>query len=202
MTVKLNNKAKAMLLLLLLSAFLVIILYNSVLLVLKTVYPLSYSQLVEINAEEYELDESLLYALIETESGFNKDAVSSVGARGLTQILPETFQWLQTKTGEKYTDDALFEPEVSVKYGAYLLSILGKEFGNTETAVAAYHAGIGKVHQWLENPEYSDDGITLKYIPYDDTRAYVDKIVRTRDLYIRLYNLRQPETEEIKNVNS
>ncbi len=202
MTVKLNNKVKALTLLLLLSVFLVIILYNSVLLVLKTVYPLSYSQLVESNAEEYGIDESLLYSLIETESGFDKNAVSSVGARGLTQILPETFQWLQSKTGESFTDDALFEPEVSVKYGAYLLSILENEFGNTETAVAAYHAGIGKVNQWLENPEYSDDGVTLKYIPYDDTRAYVDKIMCTRDIYVKLYKLKQPETEEIQNANS
>ncbi len=202
MIIKLNNKAKAVTLLLLLSVFLVIILCNFVLLVLKTVYPLSYSQLVESNAEEYEIDESLLYSLIETESGFDKNAVSSVGARGLTQILPETFQWLQTKTGESFTDDALFEPQVSVKYGAYLLSILVDEFGNTETAVAAYHAGIGRVHRWLENPEYSDDGITLRYIPYDDTRAYVDKIVRTRDIYVKLYNLKQPETEEIQNANS
>ncbi len=197
MTIKLNSRTKAVIILLLLSVFLVIILYNSVLLVLKTVYPLSYSQLVESNATEYGIDESLLYSLIETESGFDKNAVSSVGARGLTQILPETFQWLQTKTGESFTDDALFDPEISVKYGAYLLNILENEFGNTETAVAAYHAGIGKVHQWLENPEYSDDGVTLKHIPYDDTRAYVDKIMRTRDIYVKLYKLKQPETEEI-----
>ncbi len=202
MTFKLSNKTKAAMLLLLLSVFLVIILYNAVLLVLKTVYPLTYSQLVESNAAEYGVDESLIYALIETESGFDKNAVSSVGAMGLTQILPETFQWLQTKTGESFSDDALFEPEVSVKYGVYLLSFLQGEFGNTETAVAAYHAGIGKVHQWLENPEYSDDGVTLKYIPYDDTRAYVDKIMRTRDIYVKLYKLKQPETEEIQNANS
>lgn len=202
MILKLSQKTKAVIMLLLLSAFLVIILFNAVLLVLKTVYPLSYSALVEANSAEYDIDESLLYAVIETESGFNKDAVSSVGAMGLTQILPETFRWLQGKTGDDIPDEALFEPEVSVKYGAYLISILEGEFGNTETAVAAYHAGIGNVHKWLENPEYSDDGITLKHIPFDDTRAYVDKVMRTRDIYIRLYNLKQPETEEIQNVNS
>ena len=202
MIIRLTEKTKAIMLLLLLAAFLVIILYNSVLLVLKTVYPVSYSAQVEQSAQEYGVDVSLVYALIEAESDFNKDAVSSVGAKGLTQILPETFKWLQGKTGESLSEDALFEPEVSVKYGTYLLSILQNEFGNTEAAVAAYHAGIGKVHQWLENPEYSDDGVTLKYIPYDDTRAYVDKLMRTRDIYVNLYNLNQPEMEEIKNANS
>ena len=202
MILKLSQKTKAVIMLLLLSAFLVIILFNAVLLVLKTVYPLSYSALVEANSAEYDIDESLLYAVIETESGFNKDAVSSVGAMGLTQILPETFRWLQGKTGDDIPDEALFGPEVSVRYGAYLISILEGEFGNTEKAVAAYHAGIGNVHKWLENPEYSDDGITLKHIPFDDTRAYVDKVMRTRDIYVKLYNLKQPETEEIRNVNS
>ena len=71
MILKLSQKTKAVIMLLLLSAFLVIILFNAVLLVLKTVYPLSYSALVETNSAEYDIDECLLYAVIETESGFN-----------------------------------------------------------------------------------------------------------------------------------
>ncbi len=202
MTIRQKNKVKLTIALLLLAVFLVIIIYNTVLLVFQTLYPKSYSEIVEANAYEYGLDEALLYSLIETESGFNKDAVSSVGAMGLTQILPETFHWLQTKTGEKLSDDALFEPEVSVRYGAYLLGLLAEEFGDTETAVAAYHAGIGRVKEWLGDSRYSDDGRTLYYIPFDDTRGYVDKIMRTRKIYIELYDLENTETEEIQNVNS
>lgn len=202
MTLRQKNKVKLTLALLLLAVFLVIIAYNTVVLVFQTLYPKSYSELVQTNAHEYGIDEALLYSLIETESGFNKDAVSSVGAMGLTQILPETFQWLQTKTGETLSDDALFEPEVSVRYGAYLMSILVEEFGSTETAVAAYHAGIGRVRQWLGDSRYSSDGKNLYYIPFDDTRAYVDKIMKTRNIYIELYDLQNTGTEDTQNVNS
>lgn len=173
---------------LLLSAVLVIIIFNASMVALHTAYPKSYSDIVESCAEEYSLDSDLLYALIETESGFNKDAVSDVGAKGLTQMMPDTFQWLQTKTGESLPDDALFDPEISVRYGAYFLRYLIDEFGNVPTAIAAYHAGITKVHTWLENEEYSDDGKTLKHIPYDDTRAYVQKVLFNQKMYLYLYS--------------
>ena len=105
----------------------IIIIFNSVKLGVQMVYPRQYVDLVEDNAEEFDIDKALLYALIKTESGFDKNAVSSVGAMGLTQITPDTFHWLQTKTGETYEDEALFEPEISVYYGAYFLNMLLEE---------------------------------------------------------------------------
>lgn len=185
---KKRKKGKHRVRVLILTAIFVIISFNAIIVGLQTAYPKSYLELVEGYAEEYDLDSDLLYALIETESGFNKDAVSDVGAMGLTQMLPETFQWLQTKTGEELPDDALFEPEVSIKYGAYLLRYLIDEFGEVPTAIAAYHAGITKVHSWLEDSEYSDDGRTLKYIPYNDTRGYVDKVLFNQKMYSYLYS--------------
>lgn len=184
-----KNKFKLSLLVLLLLTISVIIIYNSVSLVLQTVYPLGFSDIVEKNAEIYDLDEALLYALIETESGFDENAVSNVGAKGLTQITPETFQWLQTKTGESYKEDALFEPEISIKYGAFFLRYLLDEFGDTKTALAAYHAGRGKVNEWLENPEYSSDGEKLDVIPYDDTSLYAKKVLKVRDRYCSIYEM-------------
>lgn len=183
-----KKKNKHRLFVLLLTAVFVIIIFNTAIFALQTAYPKSYSEIIESNAEEYDLEADLLYAVIETESDFNKDAVSSVGAMGLTQILPETFQWLQTKTGEELPDEALFQPEVSVKYGAFLLRYLIDEFGDVSTAIAAYHAGIGKVHQWLQDPQYSDDGETLKEIPYEDTRIYVQKVMMNKKIYSYLYS--------------
>ncbi len=183
-----KRKRKSGFAVLLLSVFLVIIIFNASIVAMQTAFPKSYSEIVESYAREYELDSDLLYALIETESGFDKNAVSGVGAMGLTQIMPDTFQWLQTKTGESLPDDALFEPEVSVKYGAFFLRYLIDEFGDVSTAIAAYHAGVTKVHSWLENEEYSDDGKTLKYIPYDDTRGYVQKVLFNQKVYSYLYS--------------
>lgn len=193
MTAYRHNKIKLISFLLILTVVLGIIIYNTVHLALQTVYPLKYSELVEKYSAEYNLDEAFVYAVIETESGFNKDAVSEVGARGLMQIMPDTFKWLKSKTGEKLPDDALFEPEVSIRYGCFLLRYLLDEFENEKTALAAYHAGIGRVKKWLKDPEYSDDGKTVARIPYETTKNYTDKVMKTYHRYIKLYDLTEAQ---------
>jgi len=142
-----------------------------------------YFELVDATAREHGLDSALLMGLVFTESSFDPQAVSSVGARGLTQIMPETFEWLQGKTGESLPLDALFEPEISLRYGALLLRYLLDEFALPETALAAYHAGRGRVNQWLRDPEISPDGHTLAHIPSNDTRHYVNKVMRAYAKY-------------------
>ena len=151
-------------------------------------YPKKYQELVEKYAAEYEISENLLYAVIHTESSFEPDAVSSVGARGLTQITEDTFDWLLTKTDEEYTFDDLFTPEISIKYGAYFLSILQNEYFITETVIAAYHAGMGNVSDWLDDTRYSDDGQHLKTTPISDTNHYINKVVSAMDKYYNIYN--------------
>lgn len=193
MTARRHNKIKLTSFLLILIVVLGIIIYNTVHLALQTVYPLKYSELVEKYSAEYNLDEAFVYAVIETESGFNKDAVSEVGARGLMQIMPDTFKWLKSKTGEKLPDDALFEPEVSIRYGCFLLRYLLDEFENEKTALAAYHAGVGRVKKWLKDPEYSDDGKTVARIPYETTKKYTEKVMKTYHRYIKLYDLTEAQ---------
>ncbi len=185
-----NNILKLSLYTVLLLIVLGTIIYGSVSIAVQSVYPRQYTELIETTAEDFGLDKPLLYAVIKTESGFDSNAVSSVGAKGLTQITPETFQWLQTKTGESRAEDDLFDPEISVYYGAYFLDILIEEFGNTETALAAYHAGRSKVNEWLSDPRYSSDGETLDRIPYDDTSAYVKKVMKNCEKYRSIYNFK------------
>lgn len=157
---------------------------------LKRLYPLKYTEAVEEYSVEYNLDPVLLYAIIHTESGFNPNAESSAGAQGLMQLLPSTFKWLQSKTGEELPPEELFTPEVNIRYGAYFVNRLSEQFGGeTETMIAAYHAGNNRVAKWLENPEYSDDGKTLKKIPIPETSHYVHKVTRAMNIYTKLYNI-------------
>ena len=151
------------------------------------IYPQSYSNYVEKYCGEYGIDENLTYAVIHTESGFDSDAVSHMGACGLMQIMPETFEWLRSKIGADESDIDIFDPETNIRYGVYFLSVLNNECGDERLAIAAYHAGMGRVNQWLSDSVISPDGKTLENIPFDDTEYYVKKVERAKKVYETLY---------------
>ena len=154
----------------------------------RALHPKEYSEYVEYYADKYRIDPLLLYSFICTESGFDPDAESSVGARGLMQLMPSSFEWLLQKRGEtdKYTSDALFDPAVNIDYGAYLLRYFYDYYGTEQCAVAAYNAGF-VVSDWLADSSYSPDGVTLTEIPYPETSQYVDKVESAKSVYIELY---------------
>ena len=154
----------------------------------KSAYPLEYTDLVNKAAKDYNLQPALIYGVIHTESRFDPNAGSSVGALGLMQIMPETFDWLQEKRGEagKYTTEDLYTPSVNIDYGSYLLRYFLDYYGNEKCAVAAYNAGF-EVSNWLEDPNCSPDGMTLDVIPYPETSEYVVKVENAKQKYIELY---------------
>ena len=155
--------------------------------ILKSLYPMGYDEFVEVYAKENNLSPFFVYAVIKCESDFNKDAVSYADARGLMQLLPSSFDWLMIKTGEDLPEDMLFDPETSIKYGCYLYGMFAEEFGSEAVAVAAYHAGPGNVRKWLKDEQYSKDGKTLYEIPFGNTKAYVERVMKVKQLYEKLY---------------
>jgi soluble lytic murein transglycosylase len=150
-------------------------------------YPVKYTQIVEKYAGEYGLPQEMVYAIILTESSFRPEAVSHAGAKGLMQLTDDTNEWVALLLGEKSNKDMIFDPEMNIKRGCYLLSYLYREFGKWETALAAYNAGIGRVRGWLENSSYSGDGIILSHIPIDETRLYVERVMRASEKYRKIY---------------
>ncbi len=154
----------------------------------KKAYPIpeNYASIAEENAARYDIPLPILYAVIRTESGFNERAVSGAGAMGLMQIMPDTFTWLQSKTGEAYDTEALYQPEINIRYGCYLLHMLYEEFQDWPTVWAAYNAGINRVRAWLRDPEYAENGC-LVTIPIEETRRYVKKVESAAAYYEKLY---------------
>lgn len=152
-------------------------------------HPLKYQTYVEYYSSQNGLDKYFVYAVIKTESGFRPEAVSNVGARGLMQIMEETFDWIKYKRDD---DDAVYEDMFSaqknIDYGCWLLGYLYEEFGTIEAVAAAYHAGRGTVNEWLSDMRYSPDGKHLNVIPTSDTAHYVDKIKNAVETYKRLYD--------------
>lgn len=154
----------------------------------KRAYPREYAQYVETYAEKYGVPETLIYAVIRTESSFDSGAVSRAGAVGLMQMMPETFQWLTDEILFDHLESGmLYDPETNIKYGTYLLSRYYDRYGDWKLVFAAYNGGPGNVDKWLEDPEYSDGEGGLKKIPFRETRNYVKKVADAWDTYERLY---------------
>ena len=158
--------------------------------VMEHFYPRDYSEYVSQYSEEYSVDETLIYAVIRTESGFHADAQSGVGAMGLMQIMPETYDYMLMLEGDDsdHDDNELLNPQINIKYGTYYMSILLEHYGGKEQlAIAAYNGGIANVDSWLTDSRYSQDGITLSEIPYNETAQYVERVESAKEMYESLY---------------
>lgn len=118
--------------------------------------PYAHDQYIEKYARENSLDKSLVAALIYQESRYKTDAVSSSGARGLMQLMPETAGWVAARIDLDYSQKELSEPEYNIRLGTHYLGYLMEKYdGAPELALAAYNAGPGNVDSWLKNEKYS-----------------------------------------------
>ena len=171
--------------------FSIILLFAGMKIYIHTAYPLEYSEYVDKYATETDLPRSLVYAVIRTESGFDPEATSYLNAKGLMQIMPETLDWVRYRLGEKgeVSEDILYDAEKNIYYGCHLLRLLTDEFDTPREVMAAYHAGYGNVKKWLSDEEFSTDGVTIKHIPFNTTRKYVDKVMFTAEIYRKIYHL-------------
>jgi soluble lytic murein transglycosylase len=112
------------------------------------------------------------------ESLYRRDAVSSAGARGLLQMLPETARRTASKWQRpRPSVDDLFNPVINVQLGAANLRSLVDRFGGqTLVALAGYNAGPNAAARWLPT-ESIDPDIWVENIPYNETRTYVQRIL-------------------------
>ena len=146
----------------------------------------TWQDLIEKYAEQYNLDPAFVTAVIRNESSFRTEATSSVGARGLMQMMPDTAEWVAGKLRDPYDFDRLYEAETSIRYGCWYLNYLSELFrGDTVLVCAAYHAGQGKVWSWFGRPEVSPDGVTVKLenIPIPETKDYVGRVTQAYGIY-------------------
>lgn len=162
-------------------------------------FPIYYSNQVHNNAERHNLDPSIVFGLIRQESIFNKDAESSVGARGLMQVMPKTGMQIAHELKEKWqSDQSLFNPDVNVRYGAFYYKQLLRQFhGHFALAVAAYNAGSGRVAKWLPSVESVPADIWIETIPYKETRKYVTSVLSYAIIYQQLIQRKGLKMKEL-----
>ena len=127
-------------------------------------------------------------AIIREESHFHPDAQSGVGAVGLMQLMPETAHEVGEKNGYNFNTSDLFNPELNIKIGNIYYSQLRNALDKKDIyAVAAYNGGIGSVQKWNDILEYNDIDEFVEQIPYDETKNYVYKVMKSYWNYTRVY---------------
>ncbi len=157
--------------------------------ILRIFYPVKYEEVVLKYSNNYNISPYLVMAVIKSESNFRPHAQSHKGAKGLMQIIDSTAIWGAEKLNKKdFNIDMIFEPETNIEIGCWYLSMLMKQFDKDVILVlAAYNGGSGNVGKWLKDERYSMDGINLARIPFKETEEYVEKVLKSYNVYKKLY---------------
>ncbi len=122
--------------------------------------PQRFDSLIESMADEYGLEVSLIHSIIRTESNYDPNAVSSKGAVGLMQLMPETAQ--------RYGVRNLYDPKQNIEGGVkYLKELMNLFDGKTDYVLAAYNAGINAIKKYGGVP------------PFPETRRFIKKVKAT-----------------------
>lgn len=136
--------------------------------------PSSYNDLIEQASRKYGVPESLIKAVIDTESSFNPQVVSSAGAKGLMQLMDGTAQGLGVSDS--------FDPAQNIDAGTKYLSYQLKRFnGQEKMALAAYNAGPGRVSR-LGVSSDAELMNNINSLP-EETRKYITKVQNARSKY-------------------
>lgn len=116
------------------------------------------SHVIRQQSRKHGLDPFLVMALIEVESGFQYNAVSPMGARGIMQIMPYVAQAIARESGvrlrpnvRRFMPEYLDDPIFNIKLGVYYLYNLKKSFRDLGTALIAYNMGPTELRNRMEN---------------------------------------------------
>lgn len=144
----------------------------------ELLYPRPFNPEVEAAAELTGLTQPLIYGMLRQESLFREDAVSSAGAIGLAQLRLDTARGTAGRWQLPQPERAdLFDPGTNIRLGAAELRTLLGYFGDQlPVALAAYNAGPNAAARWLPSKEMAPD-IWVENIPYNETRAYVRRVL-------------------------
>lgn len=142
--------------------------------------PKKYDDIIDKYSTEYNVDRSLVKAVIFKESRFKETAVSSKGAIGLMQLMPSTALWLMNKL--KIEDYKIESADNNIRLGTYYLSYLMNLMDSDEEhALLAYNAGPENAKRWVNSEGYSKEDMD-NYVDFNETRKYVREIKLTRNI--------------------
>jgi soluble lytic murein transglycosylase len=150
--------------------------------------PLTDAAVIREQAAEKHLDPALVAAVIYAETKF-EPRTSAAGALGLMQIEPATAEYIAHLSGGiRFTTGDLATPKINVAYGSWYLRYLLQHYeGNEMLAVAAYNAGLANVDSWVAKAREEGHGLSVSEIPFPETKAYVERVLRAQREYRTTY---------------
>ena len=149
--------------------------------------PLKYRDTITLYCKKFDLNPAIVCAVVNAESKYQSNAISSAGAQGLMQLMPSTAQYLAEELNFELKN--LFDIDANIYLGCYYLRKLLNKYNDVQVALCAYNAGPNTVDGWLNNTKYSQNNTTLDTIPYPETSNYLRKVNIYRTLYTKIYNL-------------
>ena len=155
-------------------------------------WPPAYAELVRASLPKSKrVEPALVWAIMREESGFRPGVMSSAGAMGLLQLMPETARRTAARAGGPALEDSemLFAPETNIALGSAYLDYLAERFPSHLSAViASYNAGPTAVAGWRKGAAADlDDDVWVEDIPYAQTRSYVRRVLRSLHAYRSFY---------------
>ena len=151
-------------------------------------YPLGWRDALTAAAGRASIDPFLVAAVVREESSFHPQARSRVGARGLMQLMPDTGRAVAQARQIPFPDvEVLDQPVTNLEIGTIFFGGLLREFGDARLAAAAYNAGPTRVREWWANRKTDDLEVWVEQIPYNETRAFVKRVMLSWQEYQRVY---------------
>ncbi|HVW86827.1 MAG TPA: transglycosylase SLT domain-containing protein [Bryobacteraceae bacterium] len=168
----------------------------------QMLFPLPYRDDVVRNAKSRNLDPYSVAALIRQETEFNPAARSPANAYGLMQLVLPTGRMVGRQTGIRVSSArTLLDPGINIQLGTqYLRSQLNNWNGDWFQTLAAYNAGPSRVRQWLTWSDYREPAEFVESIPFNETREYVQAVMRNADMYRTLYGEKHAAMPEVRDV--
>ncbi len=154
----------------------------------EVAFPRAWDTLVTHESDGVRIPPALTWAIMREESAFNPEAKSVANAIGLMQLMAGTARLVAHDADLPYDEQALHRPEVSIALGTRLLSELRASFpSHPAFAIAAYNGGSNAVRRWLQQHGADDFDVFVERIPFDETRAYVKRVLASEAAYAYLY---------------
>jgi soluble lytic murein transglycosylase len=149
----------------------------------------------------FRMDPAMMYGLARTESNFDADLVSSAGARGLLQIMPDTASFIVGTSISREFSSLLRDPAINLDLGQrYVAYLAGHEAVNGDLIrlLAAYNAGPTNFTRWSQQIRDNGDPLLfIEAIPLDETRAHVPRVLTYTWIYAALMHLPAPSLDEL-----